>query len=453
MNCIKCGAPVPNNHICSGCGVDISFYKKAYNTANYYYNCGLEKAQVRDLSGAIEDLKIALKYKKELTDARNLLGLVYYEMGEVVSALSEWVLSLHFQPEENIAKEYVEYIQNNPTRLENVNQVVKKYNQTLTYAKQNNEDMALIQLKKVLSLNPNFVVGHLLLALLYIKAETPEKARKPLEKVLKIDAHNITALRYMNELNMNGAKATEKIEETKKVDTRINAKPVGEYKEPSSGMHNFIYIFVGAAIAVVAMWFLVIPSIKSSITEEAKGSQATLTEELQAKETALTTAEEKNKSLTATNKELKAELEKYQGDNAKSIYDKLLLASQYYADNDRVSAAEQLVDIKESDLQTDTAKQIYQDLAENTLEYASQSLFNQGWNQYNIGQYDEALTILKKSYKMNNDNVESLYFIARCYDRKGDSKNAKKYYNKIIADFPGTSRASKAQEYLQYLEQ
>lgn len=453
MNCIKCGAPVQKNHVCSGCGVNERFYKKAYNTAFYYYNCGLEKAQVRDLSGAIEDLKIALKYKKELTDARNLLGLVYYEMGEMVPALSEWVLSLHFQPEDNIAKEYVEYIQNNPTRLENVNQVVKKYNQTLTYAKQNNEDMALIQLKKVLSLNPNFVVGHLLLALLYIKTGTPEKARKPLEKVLKIDAHNITALRYMNELNMNGTKQEEHVEEVKKVDTRVNTKPIGQYKEPSSGVHNLIYIVVGAAIAAVAMWFLVIPSIKSSINEEAKSNQAAITEELQAKEAALTTANEKNDSLTTTNKKLKAKLEKYEGDGAKSVYDKLLLASQYYSDNDKVSAAEQLMDITESDLTTDTAKEVYQTLADNTLEYASNSLFNQGWNKYNVGLYDEALEILTNSYKMNKENVESLYFIARCYDRKGDVKNAKKYYNKIIADFPDSSRASKAQEYLQYLGQ
>ena len=76
MDCIKCGAPVQNNKVCSKCGVHMSFYKKAYNTAYYYYNCGLEKAEVRDLSGAIEDLKIALKYKKDLTDARNLLGLI-----------------------------------------------------------------------------------------------------------------------------------------------------------------------------------------------------------------------------------------------------------------------------------------------------------------------------------------------------------------------------------------
>lgn len=452
MNCMKCGAPVQNNNVCSGCGVPTEFYKKAYNTAYYYYNCGLEKAQVRDLTGAIEDLKISLKYKKDLTDARNLLGLVYYEMGEVVLALSEWVLSLHFQAEHNVAKEYVEYIQNNPTRLENVNQVVKKYNQTLIYARQNNEDMAIIQLKKVVSLNPNFVSGHLLLALLHMKMGDPEKAKKCIEKVLQIDSHNNIALRYLNELSASTGKTTEKEEESKKVDTRVNAKPVGKYKEPVSNMRNLVYIFLGAAIAVVAMFVLVVPSMKQAVKEQAQKEQATVKEELTAKKTALASAEEENKTLKTTNTKLKKQLEKYEADGSKNSYDKLLLASQYYNQNDKVSAAEELIGIKESDLKTDTAKQVYQDLSENTLQYASNSLFSQGWNRYNVGSYDEALEILQKSYKMNKENVESLYFIARCYDRKGDTKNAKKYYDKLIADFPGTSRANKAQEYLRYLE-
>ena len=39
--------------------------------------------------------------------ARNLLGLVYFETGEVVAALSEWVISKNMQPENNIAKNIV----------------------------------------------------------------------------------------------------------------------------------------------------------------------------------------------------------------------------------------------------------------------------------------------------------------------------------------------------------
>ena len=54
--------------------------------ANAYYNIGLEKARSRDLSGAVTALKKSLRFDKYQTDARNLLGLIYNEIGEVGAA-------------------------------------------------------------------------------------------------------------------------------------------------------------------------------------------------------------------------------------------------------------------------------------------------------------------------------------------------------------------------------
>ena len=128
--------------------------------SNEYYNDALAKASVRDLSGAIESLKTSLKFNKLNIDARNLLGLIYFEMGEVVEALTEWVISKNYQPAENAASRYLDEIQNNRSRLETINQTIKKYNQALLYCRQDSRDLAIIQLKKVLSLNPKLVSGH-----------------------------------------------------------------------------------------------------------------------------------------------------------------------------------------------------------------------------------------------------------------------------------------------------
>ena len=84
--------------------------------SNEYYNDALAKASVRDLSGAIESLKTSLKFNKLNIDARNLLGLIYFEMGEVVEALTEWVISKNYQPAENTASRYLDEIQNNGLR-------------------------------------------------------------------------------------------------------------------------------------------------------------------------------------------------------------------------------------------------------------------------------------------------------------------------------------------------
>ena len=76
MKCYNCGCRLSEKDFCTGCGVDVAHYKKVMFLSNQYYNEGLEKAQVRDLSGAIASLRQSLKLNKNNTNARNLLGLV-----------------------------------------------------------------------------------------------------------------------------------------------------------------------------------------------------------------------------------------------------------------------------------------------------------------------------------------------------------------------------------------
>lgn len=90
----------------------------------------------------------SLEFNKKNTNARNLLGLIYYEMGETVAALSEWVLSKYLQADDNAADYYINTIQKNQTALDATNQTIKKYNSALAAAQAGNDDLAIIQLKK-----------------------------------------------------------------------------------------------------------------------------------------------------------------------------------------------------------------------------------------------------------------------------------------------------------------
>ena len=69
------------------------------------------------------------------------------------------------------------------------------------YCRQDSRDLAIIQLKKVLSLNPKLVSGHQLLALLYIQEGKYDLAKKSLRNAGKIDANNTITLRYLKEVN------------------------------------------------------------------------------------------------------------------------------------------------------------------------------------------------------------------------------------------------------------
>lgn len=111
----------------------MDYKQKLEYQSNYWYNDGLKKAQIRDLSGAIVSLKRSLQFNRENITARNLLGLVYYGRGEVAEALVEWIISKNFRASENIASYYISKVQDNPSELEKVNQAVHKYNQCLGY--------------------------------------------------------------------------------------------------------------------------------------------------------------------------------------------------------------------------------------------------------------------------------------------------------------------------------
>ena len=210
MRCYKCGSFLTDGDTCPQCGENVRIYKKTARVSDAYYNAGLYKARVRDLTGAVESLKISLMINKYNTNARNLLGLVYCEMGDVVEALSQWVVSKNFTPEGNIAGHYIKKIQTNQNRFEMITGTIRKYNLSLKYAKEGNLDMAVIQLKKVVANNPQLIKAHLLLALIYIKQDELSRAKKLLNAVLAIDKNNTLAHIYQKEIaERNAAKKAE----------------------------------------------------------------------------------------------------------------------------------------------------------------------------------------------------------------------------------------------------
>ena len=86
-------------------------------------------------------------------------------------------------------------------------QTVKKFNQALIYAQNGSDDLAVLQLKRVVEERPNYVKAHLLLALLYMQHEDFTKAGKSLFKVLQIDKNNKKAGRYMEYVKSRTGKA------------------------------------------------------------------------------------------------------------------------------------------------------------------------------------------------------------------------------------------------------
>lgn len=466
MVCPNCGSNVlEKKKRCDRCGTDMTMYQKIYRTSNLYYNHGLAKAKVRDLSGAIAALRSSLELNKLNTNARNLLGLVYYEMGETVAALSEWVISKHFQPLNNDADEYIEKVQSNPTKLDSLNQAIKRYNTALSFAKQGSDDLAIIQLKKVVNLNPHFIRAFHLLALLLIKTGENEKAKKYLIKALKIDVSNTVTLRYLKELEAPAAGAKDSYDNPVAETTPSGAiMPISSYREDKPNIIAFVNLIIGVVIGLAVMAFLVIPTIKKGQVSDQNADYVNYGSEL-------AQLEEKDKTIRSLQSE-KEELEKQvtqlkeqldamitPEDTTEGYISLFLAASDYLkeleknkSDQDFTSVAATLADMDEKGLEKEEAIQLLNTLKEAVYPVVAKKQYALGYSLYSKAKYEEALVELEKAITYDPADVDAIYFTARAYHRLEDKDNAIKYYNMIISDFADSARVSSSKKHLRQLE-
>lgn len=462
MRCPRCDAIISDEMgVCRFCGQDLEIIHYVKRISNAYYNMGLEKARVRDLSGAILVLKKSLQFDKYNMDARNLLGLIYNEMGETVAALGEWVFSRHLNPEQNRAEAYIRVIQKNQTALDAVNQTIKKYNAALNAAKGGNEDLAVIQLKKVISLNPKFVRAHQLLALLYIKMKDYPKAVKCLKRARRIDFNNTTTLRYMQEIgdkfSEDGGRSRENSvkayrQQTKK-DPLANVQPVGSYKEEKRHWMPVINVFIGIMIGLIVSFVLIRPTLQGNHIENNSASITENNQELSVKEAQVSSLQKEKDSLTQKVDELQKELDESKTKDASESErnQALLMAVKYYNDGDRLLAASTVSSYKESDFDSEETKELFKMVSKEITPQDVQRLFEDGRAKFNSGQYDEAENLLNQVLSIEPENQDALYFMGRVYHQRSKKKKAQEYYEKVIEVDDSTSRASEARNRLRQL--
>ncbi len=466
MICYNCGCRLSEHDFCTNCGADVSLYKKIMFISNRLYNDGLDKAMVRDLSGAIVSLRQSLKLNKNNIEARNLLGLVYFEMGEVVSALSEWVISKNLRPKKNIADDYINMIQTNQTRLDTINQTIKKYNQALLYCYQDSQDLAVIQLKKVLSYNPKYVQAHQLMALLYMNQEEWEKAQRELHKCSQIDTNNTTTLRYLKEVEQilmpeEAVKgAPKKKAESEKIlryqsGNETIIQPVN-IKEPR-GVSTLLNLGIGVIIGIAIACFLILPGRIQSVRMKVNDELRVVSEQSDAKTATIDELEQKVQKLADENAALSDELASYQGtDGTLKATDGLMLAVTAYLEDPQniegiaacLEALEQQEGEEEEAQKTEAFTDLYDKLIELTGAGLAVYYYDTGYGSYRTEDYETAIPALIRAFQYDNTNGDALFYLGNCYRSSGDDDKAKETYAKVIDNFPGTDIANRSETYL-----
>lgn len=456
MRCYKCNSVLSDHDYCLKCGADVSVYKVVVKTSNAYYNMGLAKAQVRDLSGAIQALKVSIHVNKKNIKARNLLGLVYFEMGEVAMALSQWGMSLNYKPEKNVADVYIRKVKANQNKLETLNQAAKKYNFSLRKVEEEGDDVALIQLKKVISMNPKFVKAYLLLALVYMKNGEAEKAAKLLIKVLKIDRNNTLALRYLDEINKSGIAKDSSADENYYKGKKRGALsgndviiPRNSYREPSSGVLTVIYILLGIVIGIALMWFLIIPAKVQSEQEKNNDLIKEYSEMIANSSVEIADLEHKYDKLVEELKIANATIVGYEEEIA--LYTALVDAAYSYVINDFESTAVKLALVDVTQLPSETSKALFTVLKENSDDDAK-AFYMAGVDSYTEADYVKAITYFTKSYEIGGSTVETAYYLAMSHLAINDKTTAQTYIDEVNKKYANSNYATQLNAYVATLK-
>lgn len=483
MNCINCGQEIGGEVICPNCGYDLSVEIKALKLSNMYYNMGLDKAQIRDLSGAIDLLERSLKFNKRNIDARNLLGLVYFETGEVVAALSEWVISKNMKPDRNIASEFISRVQADQTRLETIQQTIKRYNRALDICRTGETDVAIIMLKKVISANPKLIKACYLLALLYMKNGEYERARRVLKKAAPIDRTNATLLRFLTEIDEKTGTVTDPESINKGIvkekrrglarlfknreakEYRINngymttdwddeqeiisapvIQPIAFHQIPA--FMGLLNILIGVVLGAFVIGLIVVPAVKQGIIRNAEGKVAEYSTKLVSKEERIKDleqqVEEYSGKITSGNDQIS------EASSRSESYENLLNAySLYTAGNiDQTREALSKVDVS---LLSENAQSIYNTISGDIDSRQFDEAYNTAVNEFQRGNFDAAITDFTTAKNVKPDSYAPLAYLAHSYRLNDRPNDAIVVFQEIADKFPNTQKAEKSKEYIEKL--
>lgn len=450
MNCYYCGAGLGRGEVCPSCGTNVRIYKQIVCTSNALYNQGLDFAQERKLTQAADSLERALKLYKGNTEARNLLGLVYSEMGEFGKAIEEWSISKALKPEGNYASYYLGLLIGGVSRGE-LAQTISKYNTSLIYIEQGSTDLASVQLKKIISDYPGFLKAHYLLALIYAKAGQLDLARAQMRLADRVDRRNPETQRLLKEINQ--ARKNSGVRKTKARKDSVSYQSGNEtiiqpiYEKLGSPRTVLLNFFLGLLLGAAVVYFVVVPSIRASVNSQAGRSVTQANEQM-------TESEAGVGNLNDQISELQSQVSAYESADASektktTTYESMLLAYQDLKDGDTESAKTEIAkgdkSVLDDDMQT-----IYQALYQEC--YADELLndYTSGYDAFVSGDYETAIKKLEAAAEINEDykDGEVLYYLGWAYLESNQKDKGEEALNKILDQHPNTIWAQYAKDKL-----
>jgi tetratricopeptide (TPR) repeat protein len=329
------------------------------------------------------------------------------------------------------------------------------YNKAIESLRSGSEDIAIIELKKAISLNPHFNEAINLLGVCYGYVGDVEKAAEAFNKVIRAESNSVIAMKFMKKLGIAEPmetpakeKTTAKFKILPKIPTGSSEQTVEtpkrvRTKKPSnvdnSGRKRLLYniIKIGSGFAAG----LLLMALIHSTTNKAEPAEPGVDQETinAAVDEVRTEYERKYQELQNKYDLLKEDKDAAarQADYYRSAL-KLYEIESMVRDRKYEEAADMLLLLKTveyKDAELDKFNKLY----ETVMPQAAKSAYDRAYRSYNAKKYQDALQGYEKVQLYDPEYAKMdavLYYMGRSYQLLQESRKAVSTFQKLIDSYP-----------------
>ena len=422
--------------------------------SNQFYDKALERANMRDLSSATLYLKKSLKFNKNNFKSRNLLALIFYEVGATTDALVQWIISrdIHKEQTYNPAKDTIIVIQNEkdtPMAFESI----KQYNEAIDNIEMDRYDLALMKLYKSVELNQNNIKSMTLLSILLLLRGDHIKAGAFLRKCQKIDIGNRlvndlmdytlrnTKKREVREKKLSNIYSIRKLESDDAILPKIYVK--------LSDNQKVIFVVVGMIIGILAYTMIISPNVRYNVRNNANEELVKYVDLVNDQNKVIRDLSIENEQLKTDYDSASVRLRAYEEQNR-------LFTSQYETLNGIITdfdggyisrAARAYVELDKESITDETLIDLLNQARSRIEGIGAKRLTELGTESWNGGNKQAALAYYQLSLSINPNDPETMWLLARLYQNGlSQSQRANELFDRIISQHPDSRYASRARE-------
>ena len=341
---------------------------------------------------------------------------------------------------------------------DNIRNSVYLYNKAIESLKTGSEDIAVIELKKAVAMNPEFYEAMNLLGICYNYLGEKEKAAEVFDRVMKGESNSIMAMNYLQQFGLN-----ESVQLTKSRNVKKSVQPPQQQPgEPlkrirtnkpeatvrpvkKQGLIDIIKIGAGfaAGILLAVLIFSILPEKENIIAEPPEDhTNPPVSMELAKYKKDYEELKEKFDLLQKDKEDVVKQADYYKA--TIKLYEISILSGEKKYE----SAADMLLLMK-TVVFKDKEKELFDNLYKSVMPQAAKYAYDQGYKLYNNKKYQESLEKLEKVqvYDPEFSKMDAvLYYTGRCCQALQDSRSAVALFQKLIDSYPRSAyvRSAKA---------